>query len=151
MLEAELGELEVFPGRRQVLGAQRDPRLDIPVALGEAVENSRQAEIVSFLLRAAAAHWRQLLPCFGREPAIFGQSRLAKNVDVEPGRAVEGFVAARGLALKEVAGERDRARPGAASGADMDVPRALEQRAAFAVGIVDGFNCAFDPVDRALG
>jgi hypothetical protein len=33
----------------------------------------------------------------------------------------------------------------------MDVPRALEQRAAFAVGIVDGFDRAFGPVDRPLG
>ena len=33
----------------------------------------------------------------------------------------------------------------------MDVPRALEQRAAFAIGIVDGFDRAFDPVDRPLG
>ncbi len=33
----------------------------------------------------------------------------------------------------------------------MDVPSALEQGAAFAVGIIDGFNCAFDPVDRPLG
>src|ERR1700689_2897168 len=40
MPEAELSELEVFPGRRQVLGAQGDARLYIAVALGEAVENS---------------------------------------------------------------------------------------------------------------
>ena len=33
----------------------------------------------------------------------------------------------------------------------MDVPRALEQGAAFAIGIVNGLDCALDPVDRALG
>ena len=33
----------------------------------------------------------------------------------------------------------------------MDVPRALEQGAAFAIGIVDGFDRALDPVDRPLG
>ena len=33
----------------------------------------------------------------------------------------------------------------------MDVPRALEQRAAFAIGIVDGFDRALDSIDRPFG
>src|ERR1700677_3746914 len=73
MPEAELSELEVFPGRRQVFGAQCDPCFDIAVVLCEAVENSREAVIVALRrLPAAASQWRQLLPCFGRQPAIFG-------------------------------------------------------------------------------
>src|ERR1700722_462580 len=134
MPEAELSELEVFPGRRQVLGAQGDARLDIAVALGEAVENSRDAVIVALrLLPATSRQCRQLLPRFGRQPAIFGQSGLAENVGIERGRAVERSVPVPGLPLIEVAGERFRVWPGAMGGADMDVPRALQQGAAFAI------------------
>src|SRR5579862_6135100 len=104
MLEAELGELEIFPGRRQILGAQRNPRLHVAVALGEAVKNPREAEIVAFLLMTAAAERWQLLPCFRREPPIFRQAHFAENVGIEPGRAVEGSVALSGLAFKKVAG-----------------------------------------------
>ena len=39
----------------------------------------------------------------------------------------------------------------AAGGADVDVPCALEEGAAFAIGIVDPFDRTFDPVNRALG
>jgi hypothetical protein len=33
----------------------------------------------------------------------------------------------------------------------MDVPGALEEGGAFAIGIVDGLDCVFDPFDRPLG
>ena len=94
VLVAELGELEVFPGRRQVLGAQLNPRLDIAVALGEAVENARESVVVAFgCLPPAAAELRKFLPRLGRKPAIFGQTGLAESVGIEPGRAAEGSVA----------------------------------------------------------
>src|SRR5580692_10889758 len=109
MPEAELSELEVFPRRRQVLGAQGDARSDIAVALGEAIENSREAIIVAFgLPLGAAGERRQLLPRFGRQPAIFGQSGLAENVGIKPSRAVKRSVPVLGLSLKEVVGERHR-------------------------------------------
>ena len=90
-------------------------------ALGEAARFPT-GRIVSFLLRAAAAHWRQLP--HASVAAHIGQSR-PPDVGVEPGRAVEGFVPPRSRAQRG----RGRARspPGAAGGADMDVPRALEQ------------------------
>ena len=43
VLEAELGQVQIVPGRGQVLGAQRDAGVDVAVALREEVEDARRA------------------------------------------------------------------------------------------------------------
>ena len=95
MRKTELGQPQIIPRRRQILGTQADAGVDITLALGEEVQNIPQPVIVAGEVTAPSVSARecgQLLPSLHGEPTILGKSILAEHVRIERRGPVEDVV-----------------------------------------------------------
>ena len=138
---------------RMKLGAQGDPAVDVAVALGEEVEDAGQsiAPVGEVIARSRFARWRgQLLPGFERQAAIFGEASLAEHVGIEPYNGGRRPVLVLHLAGEEITSKTDGFGLRRTRRRKVDVSRAIQQRAATAVGIVDGPDGPLDLVHRPV-